>query len=424
MVKLAYGVDFGTTNSAIGVLSSGGDPIVIPVDANGSKMMPSILYFPNEERGVHIGEGAISEYLEWRDGRFIQSIKTILPSRTFTGTRIGFDVYEAADLVALILERLKEIGDRFTGKDIRRAVFGRPVQFSFDHMDDRRAENRLREAAEIAGFEEVRFQPEPVAAALAFEISLKKPCLALVADFGGGTSDFTLVHLGPNRLTKSDRSSDVIASCGLSLAGDAFDARLMSAKIKGLFGGGSTHAGFLPGKRLPIPSTLLSDLCNKGRVISLYNEGVRDQLASILRTTDDPDGINRLIKLVDYNLGYSIFSVIERGKKELSSEDSTRLHFDEKGINVDTTVFRDEFEHLIAGDVVRLANCVDLLLRDAGVTADQINAVYPTGGSSLVPAVRRMLAGKFGENKLAFSKETFLSVVTGLTLSTNYLFTE
>lgn len=423
MSKLAYGVDFGTTNSAIGVLSLGGVPVVIPVEDDGSRTMPSTLYFPNRESVIHVGTKAIREYVEWRDGRFIQSIKRILPSRAFTGTKILSTFYEAADLVAIILERLKEAGDRYTGQDIRRAVFGRPVEFSADRSADNLAESRLREAAEVAGFEEIHFQLEPVAAALTYELSLQRQCLTLIADLGGGTSDFTLIELGPNRLAQSGQAIDVIASRGLMVAGDAFDTRLMTAKIQDLFGEGSTYAGFFPGTRLPLPSSIRVDLCDKGRIIHLYTEGLRRQLEDILRTSSDPEGIRRLIKLIDYNLGFSIFAMVEKGKKELSSSEQTRLYFNEEGIGVDTVVARAEFESLIAHDVGRLANCVEELLLEGQISPDRVDAVYLTGGSSLVPATRRMLAEKFGASKLVSSPDPFVGVVTGLTLSTRFIAT-
>lgn len=420
MNELAYGVDFGTTNSAIGVLSLEGKPVVIPIEGN-SKMMPSTLYFPNYDSMVYVGAKAISEYLEWRDGRFIQSVKRVLPFRNFTGTLIRATRYEASDLVAIILERLKKAGDRYTGCDVRRVVLGRPVEFSADRTADKLAEERLREAAEMAGFEEVCFQHEPVAAALAYEISLQESRLTLIADLGGGTSDFTLIELGPSRIARQDKKVDVIASRGLTLAGDVFDAKLMHAKVRSLFGEGSTHEGFFPGTRLSLPSSILADLCDKGRIIHLYHEGLRKQLEDILRTTDDPNGIRRLIKLIEHNLGFAIFSAVEQGKKELSSSEMTRICLNEKDINVDTVVTRDEFEHLISSSVTQLSNCVDQLLQEGQVSPNRVDTVYLTGGSSLVPAVRQMLAKKFSEHKLVFSPDPFLSVITGLIISTGFM---
>ncbi|MFQ5631606.1 MAG: Hsp70 family protein, partial [bacterium] len=225
MTDIIYGVDFGTSNSAISIMKDGKE-IVIRGNSKADKTESSILFFPKWDMGVHfIGEEAIQQYIDsGMDGRLIQSIKSILPDTLFEHTWIHGKKYEIDDLVALIIAHLKRKADKSLDANIKRAVFGRPAVFSENRDEDDFAEKRLRSAANKAGFEEIHFQFEPIAAAFSYELRIAKPEIVLVADLGGGTSDFTIMRLDPRKIHRPDRKSDILATGGIHIGGNDFDS--------------------------------------------------------------------------------------------------------------------------------------------------------------------------------------------------------
>ena len=238
-MQTVFGLDFGTTNSALAV-NSQGNTEVIDIDPHNptEKTMRSVI-FMDREKNVYLGQEAIVQYIEQGgQGRFMQSIKSFLPSALFDYTLINGQRYDLEDVIALILKKIKERGEEFIGHEVTDVVMGRPVVFSEDRNKDILAEGRLKRAAEIAGFENAAFQMEPVAAALTFENSLEKgrEKIVLIGDFGGGTSDFTVIRLTGGKSGQPDRIKDVLSLGGVSVAGDAFDSRLMWEKVAKYFG--------------------------------------------------------------------------------------------------------------------------------------------------------------------------------------------
>ncbi len=416
-----YGIDFGTTNSAVSIIQNN-QPVLIPIGHSRKNMIRSVLYFPNQDDSVVIGDAAFDRYLDDEmDGRLIQSIKTILPSYTFKSTQIRKTNYDAVDLVSLILRFLKQSADAFLGADVRKAVIGRPARFSDLPRDERLAEKRLREAAENAGFEEIFFQYEPVAAAISYELTLKEPERVIVADLGGGTSDFALMELSPDKVDSRDRSTDVIATRGLSVAGDVFDSRIMHHNFRDYLGGNVTYKSW-PDKWLPIPSNIFADLCHKGRIIQLYHPDVIAQIAEISKTASDREAIRRLLKLLKYNLGYALFQQIETAKCRLSDMDQVEIAFHRHDLELRTSLSRTEFEGLISEEITKIRTVVESLLMDAGVDRSQIKTVFMTGGTSLVPIVQYVMAEMFGAEKIRHTENAFTSVVSGLALSGKLFF--
>jgi len=420
MTDLAYGIDFGTTNSAVARVH-GGRPMVIPMDAGSSGMLRSVMFFPVGSLDVFFGDEAISRYLEMdMRGRFLQSVKTVLAA-DFGTTKIRGQDYDVEDLVELILTELKSRADRAVGADVTRVVLGCPVKFSDDRRKDATARKRLIAAAELAGFTDIRLQLEPVAAALSYELTLNREELVLVTDLGGGTTDFTLMALGPKRLAQADRRTDVIATGGIPIAGDALDKDLMWGKIIQHFGYGVRYETW-PGKWMPIPANLLVDLSLKGRFLHLYNQANIEMLEMIRDNADNPVPICRLLNLIQENLGYSLHKTVEAVKCELTAADSTRLIFNKLDLPLNIPITRAEFNALINPSVDKISKCVDALLKDAAIKPDNIDAVYMTGGTSLVPRLRQLFGQKFGGEKIRHSASTFLSVVEGLALSTRLNF--
>lgn len=415
MKKLAYGIDFGTTHSAISYLD-GRDARIVPVGNNGRKMIRSELFFPREENKIYIGDDAFDEYLaSEKEGRFIQSIKTVLPSQLFTSTRIKNEEYEVEDLVALFLEYLKEKADKVTGQDVTRVVLGRPVVFAGEGKNKQLALQRLRTAAEYAGFEEIEFQFEPVAAAMAYERTLDRDKLVLITDFGGGTSDFTLIRLGPSKIGNQDRRQDILGTSGVGIAGDALDSAVMAHSFRDYFGASVRYENW-PGQWLSLPASIFVDLCDKGRVIYLYTEGMREQIKYIIYNANDPEPVSRLLKLIENNLGHQVYQAIENAKKDLSKTDQAHIHFVKDGLKLHEALNRKQFDRIIKDKVIQIDNCIDDLLQQTGVSADQIDTVYMTGGTSLVPRLQTLLKHKFQNSQHTLSSDSFLSVVNGLAL--------
>ena len=374
-------------------------------------MFRSVLFFPEEGREIFAGAPAIEEYLQRSLGRFIQSVKTWLPSATFKSTQIRGRNYGLEDLVAVLLRRIREAAEAQTGGAIERVVLGRPARFSSDPDADARAERRLIAAAEAAGFTEIRLLIEPIAAALAYEATLSKDELVLVADFGAGTSDLTLMRVGPTRRGAADRRGDVVASGGVAIGGDRFDAEIMRHKLLPRFGAGSTYD--VMGKRMTMPMAILGKLCAWHEMSFIKERGTMQLLEQMLYTSDRAPAVEALIDLVEENLGFRLFRAIEAAKIELSTRPSARIRFDEARVQIDELLTLAEFERASASLLAALDEAVVELLARAGTLADSIDAVFLTGGSSQIPAVRALFVARFGEERLR-SADAFASVAEGL----------
>jgi len=322
------GLDFGTSNSAVALPS--GEVLRIDPSAEQARLFRSVLFFPEDSPETLAGHEAIERYQEDNSGRFIQSMKTWLPSTSFSKTIIRGKPYALDELIAVFLRRLRAQASEACGEAVTEVVMGRPARFSTDPATDAFAQERLRSAASLAGFESVRFLIEPIAAALTYEATLKRDELVLVADFGAGTTDLTLMWLGPSHRTNPDRRVDVVASGGVYVGGDRFDAAIMKNKLLTYFGQGSTYeVGF---KRMPMPTYVLGRLLSWHEMSLIREKSTRELIDQMLKTGDKKDAIKALHDLVMYNLGYRLFRAIERAKVELSTKNKSVIEFDEERI--------------------------------------------------------------------------------------------
>jgi hypothetical chaperone protein len=403
------GIDFGTSNSAVALPS--GTVVYLDPGAPLPRLFRSVLFFPEGESGYLAGERAITEYLEHAEGRLIQSVKSWLPSRTFTATHIRGRGVRLEELVAMILRRIREAAERVTNEPITEAVLGRPARFSPDDDADAYAERRLAEAAALAGFQKVRFLIEPIAAALAYEAGITRDELVLVADFGAGTSDFTLMRLGPGRRGRADRRGDVLASDGVRVGGDRFDAAIMRDRLLGYFGARSSYE--VMDKRLRMPSHIMGKLLSWHEMSFIRERSTQQVIERMLWSSDDVPAIEALQDLVHENLGFHLFRAIESAKIALSSEERTTLRFHQARIHIEERLSRVEFERASADLLAALADCADRLLERAGVGRAEVDAVFLTGGSSQIPAVRQLFVERFGAGRLR-SADAFTSVAEGL----------
>lgn len=404
------GLDFGTSNSAVALPN--GDVLRIDARASQPRLFRTVLFFPEDSAEVLAGHDAIERYQEDNAGRFIQSMKTWLPASSFTRTILRGRTLTLEELIAVFLRRIRVVAAEAAGEEFDSVVLGRPARFSPDAKVDAFAEERLRKAAELAGFTSVKFLIEPIAAALAYEAQLKKDEMVLVADFGAGTSDLTLMHLGPSRRERADRREDVVASSGVYVGGDRFDAAIMKHKLFPYFGHGSTYLPTITGKRMEMPTYVSSRLLSWNEMSLIREKKTRELIDMMLKTSDRKPAIEALHDLVMYNLGFRLYRAIEQAKVTLSTQKKATLEFDEERISIHETITRDEFDAASAHLITELEETTDELLSRVPSSV-KIDSVFLTGGSSHVPAVRRLFAAKFGEERLR-TADAFTSVVEGL----------
>jgi hypothetical chaperone protein len=421
MSKYLYGIDFGTTNSALSIYDEEKKEIVNTI------LIPSLIYFPlqpqaEEKLPYIVGEKAISAYLEdGMEGRFIKSVKQILSKSSFTETRIKNNKYTAADLVAILLKELKFRADQIIKQDCCKAIIGRPVFFDDDDTQkDKLAQTRLRKAAELAGFTELRFQYEPIGA-FAYEKTLKRKENVLVADLGGGTTDFTYLVLDPAKLGSPDRSSDIKATGGIYIGGDSFDSAFMWEKGTPYFGKYLTYEA-TPGKVLTVPKSLFSNICTWDKMNFFNSIKIKKEIETYYYYSKNDPKFKNLITLIDQNLGYSVFQAIEKTKINLSRYPTTDFTYQNEDIKIREDISKDQYEAIIAKDLHKISNYLDSFLIENNIDANAIDSLFLTGGTSLVLAIQSLFQHKFPHVKIN-TGDHFTSVSKGLAYS-DYLFQE
>jgi hypothetical chaperone protein len=416
MQKYIYGIDFGTSNSALAILD------IETREAVKLFTVPSLLFFQEpKERGqftkVAVGQDAIDQYVQNRmNGRFMKSIKKVLPNKSFVDTRIGNRMYKAEDLVALILVHLKKLADDFLSEDIKTAVIGRPVVFDEAEDKDTLAQARLQKAAKIAGFEEIHFQLEPVGAAYTYERQIEKSELVLVADFGGGTSDFSLMRLDPAAKNLANRKSDIIGQGGIYIGGDNFDSDIMWHKGTPHFGRGVKEE-FTPGKPLDLPLSYFQNICSWEKMNFLDTLRMKLNIEKSYQYSGKDYRVKNLQILISENLGYSFFKEIEKAKIMLTHENNAPLVFQKHGVEIDEKVSLSEFkDEIISQNLTKIEDYLDQFLEEKGIAKESIDVVFMTGGTSLIKPLNQIFKDKFGEDKLK-SGDNFNSVAMGLAYS-------
>jgi len=416
----AIGLDFGTTNSALACANP--DRTVTLAEFSGSSTFRSILYFEEDENQrasklrVTAGPDAIKSYLSARTpGRLIQSTKSYLASRLFSKTQILRETFTLEELIGILLRYLRRSAEGQFGDLGTTLVVGRPVHFSGarDEADDEFAVSRLRAAFQRAGFDNVDFLAEPVAAAYKYQLHLDHDELALIADFGGGTSDFSLVRLKASQ-TAGNLNSQVIGNAGVGIAGDTFDSKLVRNLVAPILGLGSAYKSQF-GKVLPVPNWLYEHLERWHYLSFLKTRRNMELLRQIRFQALEPTKIDALIDLVDHDLGYRLYSSIEATKCALSEDCAAVFRFSEPTSKIEKNVSRAEFENWIEPEVLQIHNCIDGLIAACGITPKDIDAIFMTGGSSFVPAIRAIFEEKFVDVPIRAGRE-FTSVAEGLAL--------
>lgn len=417
------GIDFGTTNSAVALatrsVASGGE--VRLARFGDASTFRSVLYFePDGPRvAVSAGPDAIARRLEGDgEGRLVQSLKSHLASRLFDKTSVFGRTYTLEDLVGTFLEKLRAAAERDLGPlpTSGPIVVGRPVRFASAESDDddAYAVERLRKSFARAGFEQVVFEPEPLAAAYAYERALDHDERVLVADFGGGTSDFCLLEVGPSRRSRAGAGA-VIGTDGVGLAGDAFDGEVVLHAIAPSLGLGSRYRMRTGDGTLEIPPWIYGRLRKWHHLSFLRSKETMALLDDLRKQALEPEKIRALVHVVEADLGFHLYRAVERAKIALGSSSAARLELVDDPVAIEAHVHRADFDRWIEPPLAAIASALDRLFAKTGTSPRDVDAVFMTGGTSLVPAVRRAFAERFGEERLRGGEE-LVSVALGLAL--------
>ena len=408
---IACGLDFGTSNSAIGVARDK-TAALAPIEAS-STLMPSAVFFDYETKGrVLFGNEAISAYVGQTEGRLMRALKSILGSPLIDEeTSLGGRKVPLTKVVEIFVRHLKHKAEAFAGQEITAVVHGRPVRFvDDDDRADARAQGVLEAIARRAGFRDVAFVYEPIAAAHHYERTVQSEELALIADIGGGTSDFSIVRVGPRHRERADRGRDVLATAGVRVGGTDFDSALSLAAVMPLLGLGTQ----LIEKNLPVPNALYHELAAWPTINFAYTYKNERELAALVSLACEPEKVERLLNVVRQRLGHRLAFAVEDAKIALSAEEraAVPLAFLEAGLAITAT--RVDFDRAIEARIDRLYKAASDCIAAAGLSPAAIDTIFLTGGSSRVPAVRAAIGRAAPSARLAGGSD-LLSVALGLT---------
>jgi hypothetical chaperone protein len=385
--RAALGIDFGTSNSAVAAVDASGAARLLPLE-EGLSTLPTAVFFNAEDKTVHFGRDAVALYLAGTDGRLMRSLKSLLGSPLMQEqTAVGWGELRFQDIIARFLGELAERARATLAHVGPRVVLGRPVHFVDDAPDrDRQAQKALQQAALSAGFREVAFELEPIAAAFDYERRLTREALALVVDVGGGTSDFSVVRLGPDRVRHADRSADILATSGVHIGGTDFDRRLNVALVMPLLGFG--HTG--PHGR-QVPSSIFLDLATWHLINFQYAPRVVRRVQALRADFTDPGLHDRLMTVLRQRLGHRLAIDVEQAKIACSVRgESAPIPLDEVEAGLSASLapaqMAGELDDLLAKVVACARECVRRAKRQ------RIDAIYLTGGSSALQTLQDRLA--------------------------------
>jgi hypothetical chaperone protein len=471
VTDLFCGVDFGTTNSSVAVSDGSGPVRVLRLDPHNDNptSLPSLIYISEEGEQI-IGRAAANTFIERNvdrevlvrqvdlgidiegyvsseldndygrskadestmqseavrahalvevnsPGRLFQSIKSSLKYRDFKGTQVYDRHYQIEELVALVLGPIKEAVDREAGRPVERAVFGRPVRFSRDDRDNDLAEDRLRRAANLAGFRDVAFFYEPVAACVEYAVATDRKQRLMVVDIGGGTCDVCIMEFG-GELDVARRLSEsrILSVAGVPVAGDAIDREIIRRKLFPSLGSRSRYG---PSK-LPMPMFVYNGILDWQSLYKMNTEETIHWLIAVESSSTQPEAIRSLRTLIQRNFGYPLVRKVEHCKKMLSTEWEAPVELHHHGMRIHERLGRSEFTEIIEDPLADMLESIEEAERLAGVRPDQIDCVLTTGGTCLIPAVQHLLSARYSPERL-LQRETFTSVAAGLALVAQYV---
>lgn len=406
----ACGLDFGTSNTTLG-LSGGARPVMARLEGDEVAIPSAIFFAPTTE--AKVGRAAMSAYLDGEPGRLMRSLKSVLGTSLIDeATQVGRQRVKFRDVIGRYVAIIKKRAEAATGRDLDAVVHGRPVHFvDGDPEGDARAEATLREMALGIGFKDISFQFEPVAAALDYEQSVLREELALIADIGGGTSDFSIVRLSPERHAKTDRASDILANDGVRIGGTDFDRRLSLGAVMPLLGFRSA----MKRKELEVPSSYFHELSTWSSINKLYDGRAVRQIKEVRREAAKPELLDRLIRVIESEGGHGLAAEVEGAKIRLSEADETALSLSWVEPGLKAPLPQEAFVGHTRALSEKIADRIGRCLVQAGVGAERIDALFLTGGSTRIPHVRAAIEACVPEARVV-EGDTFGSVGMGLTI--------
>lgn len=414
MSDTVLAIDFGTSNSLVGAFHQGKRIEALPIDkaARDPSLMRTLLYFPNADT-CYYGAEALQQFIENdMDGRLFRSFKSNLPNEYYLGTMIDRRVLSLENLIGIFLLELKKRSEKILGTEVTSAVIGRPARYSMDEVAEGFALHRMQKAADFAGFKRVEFFPEPLAAALDYRRSIQSEKLALIGDFGGGTSDFTVMKMSPAVFSKSD----VLGVDGCPLAGDALDSVFMSERLNKSFGAQASYRFPMSSNILKMPTSVMERLNKPAHIVHLKDRETYNFIREVQKCTlneSDKKLIQRLFVMIEDQQIFPFFEEIEKTKRTLSEESKAFFDFQYPDLETQETFFKSEFEHWAEKVKTPIFQALDRCLSQAGVQDSQIDLIFLTGGTGHVPFVRKTFEDRFGKEKLQTSA-FFHSVLSGL----------
>ena len=406
----ACGLDFGTSNTTLGHLGPNG-PVLLPLEGV-QRTIPSAIFF-EPGHAPEIGRAATAAYVEGRPGRLMRGLKSVLGTALIEETTpVGRERLRLRDVIGRYLAAVKVRAEDAAQEPLDAVVHGRPVHFvDGDAAADRKAEDTLRAIAHAVGFRDVAFQYEPIAAALDYERSVRSEEIALIADIGGGTSDFSIVRIGPERAGRPERADDILANDGVRIGGTDFDRHLSLGTVMPLLGLGS------PMRRqdLAVPNAYYHDLATWSAINRLYNQKTRREIDEVVRDCARPDLVERLRRAVEAERGHALAGAVEGAKIAASETGAASLDLGLVEAGLSAMVDRDTLSRQ-TGDLARaVAARIGRCLTQAGLAAERIDALFLTGGSTGLPHLRAALTGALPAARVV-EGDIFGSVGLGLTL--------
>lgn len=407
------GIDFGTSNSTIGAVQQG-TPTLLPLE-NGQVTLPSALFYNFDEPHTTFGREAIDDYIDGEYGRLLRSLKSILgTSLMHQATPLGHRSASYTDIIAEFIAELKKRAEAQIGTELTQLVAGRPVHFvDADKKADDRAQAALADIYSQVGFKNIEFQFEPIAAAMNYERQLHEEELALIVDIGGGTSDFTIIRLSPQRMNQVDRYDDILATTGVHIGGNNFDFRFNLFKAMPALGLGSYVHG--SSSRLEMPSALYYDLATWHLIQKQYDRSNIHNVQQLKLRAEQSNLIERLLKVLHQQDGHRLISRVEECKIQLAGNLEGELDLDFIEENLRFCCHRKEFEQATANEVSRISETIRQTLIQARTKPEQINSIFLTGGTTGLPSVREAVRVIFPHGNVV-EGDRFGSVGIGLTL--------
>ncbi|KRA55794.1 Hsp70 family protein [Devosia sp. Root635] len=391
-MTLVCGLDFGTSNSTIARRDSGGVPQLLKLE-DGRETIPSVIFFGFEDDSVHFGRQAVAEYVSGAEGRLMRSLKSVLGTALIGDTtRVKAKSYGFIDILGIFIAELKRRAEAELGGAVDTVVCGRPVHFvDDDRQADAAAQGQLEGAVRAQGFRHVDFQFEPIAAALDYERQVTRERLALIVDLGGGTSDFSVVRVSPERARAVDRAGDILSTAGVHVGGTDFDRLLSMGKVMPELGLGSMT---LDGKR-HLPVAPYHDLSTWHRINRLYTAKTLRDLRGTQREAQTPERVGMMVELIEDRLGHRLVGAVEAAKIALSDAEATDFTFPVRDGWIETSIAIDDLTRALQASVRRIEDTIAEALRRAGVVAGAIDSLILTGGSTQVPVIANRLRALF-----------------------------